>query len=111
STQTPIINNIMNSKGGIDYVDGRVDDFRYYNTNRDLPDIRADYNTSLSGVEDNLVHYYKFDGDLTDSAGNDDCVKATPDGGFYSGVLTSTNIRLDLEVQFTGVYDSPNITE
>jgi hypothetical protein len=108
---SPVVNNIMNSRGGIYYVDGRIDEFRYFNASRSLSNIQDDYNTYLSGSESNLVHYYKFEDDLTDSAGSADCIKANSYGNFYSGGPFLLNYKLDLEVQFSGVYDSPNITE
>ncbi|MFW9975678.1 MAG: hypothetical protein ACFFDQ_10455, partial [Candidatus Thorarchaeota archaeon] len=73
-------NNIMNSRAyTYGQVDGHVDDFRYYNMARSLVDIRSDYNRSLSGTVDGLVHYYEFEDDLTDSAGSANLV---PSGSY-----------------------------
>ncbi len=73
-------NNIMNSRAYANgQVDGHVDDFRYYNIARSLEDLRSDYNISLSGTEDGLVHYYEFEDDLTDSAGSANLV---PSGSY-----------------------------
>jgi hypothetical protein len=63
-------NDIMNSRAyTTGQVDGHVDDFRYYTLARSLEDIKSDYNKTLSGNMDGLVHHYEFEDDLTDSAG------------------------------------------
>ncbi|MFX1285665.1 MAG: hypothetical protein ACFFB5_18640 [Promethearchaeota archaeon] len=118
STIGVIQNNIMNSRNSGYEVDGHVDDFRYYDTDRSLSAIQNDYKTKLSGSESNLVHYYEFDNDLTDSAGSSNCVEAGSGGTFstdvpsgFSGGGTGTDYQLDLEAQFAGVYDSGSIAE
>ena len=73
-------NDIMCSRGTASYsVDGHVDDFRYYTLARSLEDLRSDYNKQLSGTEEGLAHYYKFENDLTDFAGGPDLV---PSGAY-----------------------------
>jgi hypothetical protein len=62
-------NCIMSSRGSTYPVDGHVDDFRYYSIERDIDEIRSDYRISLTGSEAGLVHYYKFENTLDDSAG------------------------------------------
>ncbi|MFX1265340.1 MAG: hypothetical protein ACFFH0_08160, partial [Promethearchaeota archaeon] len=62
-------NNIMNSAGRTAQVDGHVDDFRYYDAQRGRNEIRSDYREKLTGTESNLIHYYEFEDDLSDSAG------------------------------------------
>jgi len=64
-------NDIMSSRASPSYaVDGRVDDFRYFTIVRSLEDLRSDYKKVLTGSEEGLAHYYKFDNDLTDSSGS-----------------------------------------
>ncbi|MFW9848310.1 MAG: hypothetical protein ACFFF4_04175 [Candidatus Thorarchaeota archaeon] len=72
-------NRIMNSKQINDPVNGYIDDFRYFTIQRSLEDLQGDYETVLSGNEPGLSHYYKFENDLSDSAGNIDLV---PVGSF-----------------------------
>jgi hypothetical protein len=72
-------NDIMNSRNGNYQVDGHVDDFRYYSIERNIDEIRSDYRISLTGSELGLVHYYKFEGTLADSAGN---VALVPSGSY-----------------------------
>ncbi|MHA1903342.1 MAG: hypothetical protein ACW968_04980 [Candidatus Thorarchaeota archaeon] len=64
-----IQNDIMNSITRSAYVDGHVDDFRYYDIPRSLVNISGDYRKSLSGIESGLIHYYMFENDLSDTAG------------------------------------------
>ncbi|MHA1969569.1 MAG: LamG-like jellyroll fold domain-containing protein, partial [Candidatus Hodarchaeales archaeon] len=85
-------NNIMNGghKNGGDYeVNGHVDDFRYYDTSRSLAAIQNDYNKDLTGMESSLVHYYKFDEDLTDSASSIDCIEAGSGGSFSTDISSA----------------------
>ena len=64
-------NDIMSSRARPDYqVDGHIDEFRYYSIRRSPEDLRSDYRVTLSGDEPGLAHYYEFEGDLTDAAGN-----------------------------------------
>jgi hypothetical protein len=73
-------NNIMNSAGRTTaQVAGHVDDFRYYDVERELEDIQGDYTLVQTGTEPGLVHYYEFEDDLTDSSGAGDLVSS---GGF-----------------------------
>jgi len=72
-------NNIMNSAARTTQVDGHVDDFRYYDRQRGQNDLTSDYRKKLSGTESNLVHYYEFEDDLSDSAGT---THLTPSGSY-----------------------------
>ncbi|UCH04172.1 MAG: hypothetical protein JSW05_11420, partial [Candidatus Thorarchaeota archaeon] len=72
-------NNIMNSAGRTAQVDGHVDDFRYYDAQRGRNELRSDYRKKLSGTEPNLIHYYEFEDDLSDSAGT---TYLTPSGSY-----------------------------
>ena len=63
-------NNFMRS--GSHYgaaVNGKGDELRYYDTDRSLTEIQADYKQKLTSplTEPNLVSYFKLDGDFTDS--------------------------------------------
>ncbi|MFX0113546.1 MAG: hypothetical protein ACFFB3_03280 [Candidatus Hodarchaeota archaeon] len=96
-------NTIMNSRAGSYAVDGHIDDFRYWDTDRSLSALQNDYDTVLTGSESNLVHYYKFDNDLGDSAGSTALVSS---GSFSFSTDTPSNFdpswQFDHEVQFTG---------
>jgi len=60
-------NNIMNSIGRVDaQVDGNIDDFRYYSTQRNLTDITEDYLFSSSITDPSLSARYRFENDLSD---------------------------------------------
>ncbi len=72
-------NNIMNSAGRTTQVDGRVDDFRYYDVQRGRNELTTDYREKLAGTEPHLIHYYEFEGDLSDSAGS---THLTPQGSY-----------------------------
>jgi hypothetical protein len=74
-----IQNDIMNSMTRTAYVDGHIDEFRYFTIERSLDDIRGDYRSRLSGMESGLSHYYMFENDLSDSAGMVDLVSS---GGY-----------------------------
>ncbi|MFQ5976630.1 MAG: hypothetical protein ACE5OZ_00700 [Candidatus Heimdallarchaeota archaeon] len=91
-------NDIMNSKGGSDEVDGHIADFRVYNTDRNLSAIQSDYKTVQTGSESNLQHYYRFNNSLSDSAGSTDLIEAGS-GGSYS--TDTPAYRLDQEIQWT----------
>ncbi|MFW9794955.1 MAG: LamG-like jellyroll fold domain-containing protein, partial [Candidatus Thorarchaeota archaeon] len=68
-------NDIMNSRAhATGQVDGHVDEFRYYSVVRNLEELRSDYNVTLTGTEQGLTHYYRFEDDLEDSAGNENLV-------------------------------------
>jgi hypothetical protein len=67
-------NRIMNSRQMTAPVNGNIDDFRYYTTRRSLEEIQSDYNTVLSGDELGLSNYFRFENDLSDSAGSEDLV-------------------------------------
>jgi len=63
-------NDIMSSRATTSYrVDGHVDDFRYYSVDRELEELKSDYKITLTGSESDLVHYYRFEDSLEDSAG------------------------------------------
>jgi hypothetical protein len=64
-------NDIMSSRATTSYrVDGHIDDFRYYTIKREVEELRSDYRITLTGSESSLVHYYKFENNLEDSAGS-----------------------------------------
>ncbi|MHA2302307.1 MAG: hypothetical protein ACXACD_15275, partial [Candidatus Thorarchaeota archaeon] len=67
-------NDIMNSMQRTAYVDGHVDEFRYYIVQRNLDDIGGDYKERLAGTESGLSHYYMFENDLSDTAGGIDLI-------------------------------------
>ncbi|MHA2188713.1 MAG: hypothetical protein ACXAAP_00660 [Candidatus Thorarchaeota archaeon] len=63
-------NDIMNSMTRSAFVDGHVDEFRYYDIQRSLVNISGDYRKRLSGTELGLSNYYMFENDLSDSTGS-----------------------------------------
>lgn len=83
-------NNIMNSAGRDTQVDGRVDDFRYFNIQRTEQQLQSDYLTRLSGNEAGLQDYYQFERSLEDSAGS---MNLIPVGSyrFSTDVVPSSN--------------------
>ncbi len=83
-------NNIMNSAGRDTQVDGRVDDFRYFNIQRTEQQIQSDYLTRLSGNEAGLQDYYQFERSLADSVG---AMDLAPVGSyrFSTDVVPSSN--------------------
>ena len=50
-------------------VNGNVDDFRYYDVQRTLLEIRSDYRKPSIDTELHLEHWYSFESDFTDSIG------------------------------------------
>ncbi|MEM9024953.1 MAG: LamG domain-containing protein, partial [Bacteroidota bacterium] len=66
---------------GIYYMDGFLDEVRYWNVTRSQTDIRDNMCSSLTGSETGLVGYWKLD-DGSDTT-------ATDDAGSFDGTLTS----------------------
>ncbi|MFW9788199.1 MAG: hypothetical protein ACFFE2_10775 [Candidatus Thorarchaeota archaeon] len=64
-------NNILNSiaRAG-QQVDGHIDDFRYYISDRNLTEIQSDYLPGSTITESSLTNHYEFENDLTDSVGD-----------------------------------------
>ncbi len=93
-----------NGYGANQPVDGHMDDIRFYNTVRTLPEITADYNQTLYGTESGLINYYKLDNYYYDSADADDA-SLYGSGAFSTDhpVWNTNNYELDLEVQWTNV--------
>ncbi|MHA2024870.1 MAG: hypothetical protein ACW98U_03120 [Candidatus Thorarchaeota archaeon] len=64
-------NDIMNSAARTTtQVDGHVDEFRYYDVQRNLEQLTNDYNITLTGSEPGLSNYYKFEDSFVDSSGS-----------------------------------------
>jgi hypothetical protein len=93
-----------NGYGANQPVDGHMDDIRFYNTVRTLPEITADYNQTLNGSESGLINYYKLDNYYYDSADADDA-SLYGSGAFSTDhpAWNTNNYELDLEVQWTNV--------
>ncbi|MFW9957908.1 MAG: hypothetical protein ACFFCT_07555, partial [Candidatus Odinarchaeota archaeon] len=84
-------NNIMCSRATTSYrVDGHVDDFRYYSIERELDDLQSDYKAILTGLESGLLHHYRFENSLVDSAGAANLV-SSGSYSFSTDVLTGVN--------------------
>ena len=60
---------------------GRLDEFRVWNSARSQAQILADMNSPLAGNETNLLLYYRFD----DNGGNPSANSATATGAAYNG--------------------------
>jgi len=76
STLGVIENNFMASRSGVDPTDGRGDDLRYWNIDRNQTEIQADYNIELDGSESGLRSYYRFNNNFNDTGPNDDAAVA-----------------------------------
>ncbi|MFX1370011.1 MAG: hypothetical protein ACFFAY_15570, partial [Promethearchaeota archaeon] len=72
-------NCIMNSERKSAFVDGHVDEFRYFTIERSLTEIGADYRKRVSSGVPGLSNYYTFENDLSDSAGG---ANLEPVGGY-----------------------------
>jgi len=55
------IGKITYNSGSSAYFDGRIDDVRFWNTERTQTEISDNMNTELAGTESGLVAYYKMD--------------------------------------------------
>ncbi|MHA2426092.1 MAG: hypothetical protein ACXAEF_14975, partial [Candidatus Thorarchaeota archaeon] len=96
-------NDIMNSAARTTaQVDGHVDEFRYYSEQRDIIELRSDYDITLIGTEQDLTHYYKFEDNLEDSSGSANLVAIdttsfshdiTMGGGKWRGEQMEVNVR------------------
>ncbi len=71
-------NKIMNSETKSANVDGHVDEFRYYDIERSLEEISSDYQEVVSGDQNGLNHYYRFEDDLSDSSGVSNLISTGP---------------------------------
>lgn len=72
---------IGSSEAGTEYfLDGRIDELRFWTYKRDKYEISDDMDQELTGAEDDLFAYWKFNGDPTDYFYND----LTEDLVFYS---------------------------
>ena len=87
-------NHFLNGLGADEPVDGKGDDLRYWNISRSLGDIQSDYNVELSGSEENLRSYFKFNNDFADSGpdGND--------GSAFGSTAFSTDLPFSQGVPF-----------
>ncbi|MHA2276563.1 MAG: hypothetical protein ACXAC2_12380, partial [Candidatus Kariarchaeaceae archaeon] len=106
-------NNIMASKNGVNPVDGHIDEFRYWNTERTLTEIQSDYQTVLTGAESGLQHYYQFENSLVDLAGSSDLTQSSSNWAYSSDTSSAiTNgYQMDQEVQFTNLHTFMEIEE
>jgi hypothetical protein len=93
-------NNFMASKNGVDPTDGHGDDLRYWNFDRTLAEIRSDYDTELTGFENNLRSYFNLNNNFDDMGPDDNDGSVSGSYSFSSDVpfdapLTE-NIRVDV---------------
>jgi len=79
-------NHRIGNRLNAEFFDGLIDEVRIWDTARSGTDIASDWNFELAGSEPNLVAYYQFNGDLTDSAGS---TNGTAQGGAL--INTSAN--------------------
>jgi hypothetical protein len=112
-------NNIMNSISRLGaQVDGNIDDFRFYSTQRNLEEIQSDYLPCMTIADGNLVSHYKFENDLTDSVGTNDLqvvgscsfsrdVPRTTDGWIGEQVKVTANDILRLYA-LNGTFETGN---
>jgi hypothetical protein len=99
STVGAIENDFMASRNGVDPTDGHGEDLRYWNTNRTLADIQDDYDTELTGSENNLRSYFKLDNSFDDIGPDDNNGSGSGSTAFSSDVPfdapPTENIRVD----------------
>ncbi|MFK7806593.1 MAG: LamG-like jellyroll fold domain-containing protein [Saprospiraceae bacterium] len=61
---TPVrLGRLINFSGSSSYFKGKMDDVRFWNTERTATEISNNINTELTGMESGLVAYYKMDDD------------------------------------------------
>ena len=86
SGMTPFVRGAYELRIGGGGFNGRLDDFRVWNTARSQAQIQAAMNQPLAGSETNLVFYYKFDSASGTIATN----SATATGSAFNGLLISS---------------------
>lgn len=87
-----------NGGGYISFFDGLIDDVRVWNDVRTQAEIQNNFLAELTGVEANLVAYWKLNNDYTDETGNGNTLTATG-----SPVFSTT-------LPYTGATDVSNTT-
>ena len=100
-------NRFLNGHGANQPVDGHGDDLRYWNTTRSLTELQSDYNVELSGSEENLRSYFKFNNDFADIGpdGNDGSGSGSHSFSTDLPFSQASSYVLDLEVQWTNIVD------
>ncbi|MHA2402659.1 MAG: LamG-like jellyroll fold domain-containing protein, partial [Candidatus Kariarchaeaceae archaeon] len=108
TAQIPLIvgNNFMASRGGINPVDGRGDDLRFWDIERSLVDLQSDYDHSISGSETNLRSSFRFDNSFLDDGPDGNDASSGGVTSFSTDVNPSyiiSDAGLDQELQWTTV--------
>ena len=89
TTPAPTENRFLNGLGGTEPVDGHGDDLRYWNVTRSLTEIQSDYNTELTGSENNLRSYFKLNNNFDDTGPDNN------DGSGYDGYSFSSDVAFE----------------
>ncbi len=93
-------NNFMAARGGVDATDGHGEDLRYWDTDRNLPEIQSDYNTELTGSETNLRSYFKLNNNFDDVGPDNNDGSGSGSYAFASdvpfGAPPIENLRVDV---------------
>jgi len=107
STLGVIENNFLASKQGVDPLDGHGDDLRYYDVDRLLTDIQADYDSEITGSESNLRSYYKLNGNYNDNGPNNNDGSGSGSTSFASDVpFGGGSEALNVDVWYGGAWQS-----
>jgi len=89
----------MNSAArSLSMVDGHIDEFRYYNVQRSIENMQRDYLQPTTDTENNLVHWFCFEGDFSDSIGSSN-LKLVGDCTFNGDVVALTDTWLVEQVE------------
>jgi YD repeat-containing protein len=72
------------SSGGIGAIDANIDDMRVWNIARTQTQIADNYEAELSGDEENLMGYWRFNNDLQDLSPNGNHLSWKDDTGVYA---------------------------
>lgn len=103
-----VIGKYDNQEPGVQYLIGQVDEIRFWNTYRQIPQIIEQKNLRLHGDEPGLVAYYRFDtyngNDILDSASNDSVIQTQAITFGLSTFGLGTYIKLSAQ-------DASSITE
>ena len=107
STLGVLENNFIASKGGVDPLDGHGDDLRYYDVDRLLTDIQADYDSEITGFESNLRSYFKLNGNYNDNGPDNNDGSGSGSTSFAGDVpFGGGSEPLNIDVWYGGAWQS-----
>ncbi|MCY3410656.1 MAG: hypothetical protein INQ03_03365 [Candidatus Heimdallarchaeota archaeon] len=90
---------------GNTYMQGYMDDLRYYNVARTGADIISDFNITLEGNEANLRSYFKLENNYNDDgpAGTNGVWSGNPTFSTNTPAFSNIEAQLDLEMQWHSI--------